>query len=69
MTWTDYPGGSVRLDGAKVGEFCIEGRIEWWGYGAGWRPRSDVPVIGPFNYRNDAKGAMDSQLPFFGETA
>jgi hypothetical protein len=64
MNWIDYPGGSIRSDGAKVGEFVINGRVEWWGYPAGWVPRGSTcgDPAGPFNYRHDAKAAMDASL-------
>ena len=66
MTWIDHPGGSIRHDGAKVGEFPIDGRFEWWGYPAGYRPRHSNPelVQGPFESRQLAKDAMDTAIPF-----
>ena len=66
MTWTDYPGGSVRDDGARVGEFCVDGRFEWWGYPSGYRPRHSNPelVQCPFETRGQAKYAMDTAIPF-----
>lgn len=60
--WTDYPGGSVREDGAKVGEFCIGGSFEWWGYPPGWRHRGTIDALGPFQSRQEAKDAMTSWL-------
>jgi hypothetical protein len=60
--WTDYPGGSVRSDGAKAGEFIIDGRFEWWGYPPHSRPRGEVDAIGPFATRDEAKDALTSCL-------
>jgi hypothetical protein len=65
MTWTDHPGGSVRSDGAKVGEFCINGKFEWWAYPAGWYPRCTIETLqplGPFFSRKKAKQEMDYHL-------
>ncbi|BDU76249.1 hypothetical protein [Mesoterricola sediminis] len=66
MIWTDYPGGSVRSDGAKVGEFFMAqgGPPEWWGYPAGWRPRGGMDATGPYRTRQEAKDALSSALPF-----
>ncbi len=71
MTWTDHYGGSIRHDGAKVGEFCIEGRYEWWGYPADYRYGRTNPelVQGPFESRELAKNAMDTAIPFPTEIA
>lgn len=60
--WTDYPGGSIREDGSKIGEFIVSGRFEWWAYPAGWTPRGNVEALGPFNSRQEAKVGMTSFL-------
>lgn len=60
--WIDHQGGAVRGDGAKVGEFPIDGRYEWWAYPPGWRPRGPVDALGPFNSRQEAKVALSSWL-------
>lgn len=63
--WNDYPGGSARSDGAKVGEFPsgTNGEMEWWGYPASWTPRRGMDAAGPFRSRQEAKDAMTSVLP------
>jgi len=55
MEWTDYPGGSIRIDGFKIGEFIIDGDFQWWGYPPGWRPRGGMEALGPFKSRQEAK--------------
>lgn len=57
-TWTDKPSmTSVRDDGAKVGGFWVNGRVEFWGY-----PVSACPT-GPHETCEEAKRAVDSALP------
>lgn len=48
---------SVRDDGAKVGCFSVNGRLEWWGY-----PLS-AGATGPHASCEEAKAAVDSALP------
>ena len=43
----------------KYGLFVVEGRMEWWAYPAGWRPRGTVEAKGPFRSRNAAKASLD----------
>lgn len=62
LKWTDYPSGSVREDGAKVGEFCLNGGFEWWAYPPGWVHRGTVDALGPFQSLQEAKDAMTSWL-------
>lgn len=62
MKWTDYPGGSVREDGAKVGEFFMDNEAQWWGYPPRWRHRGTIDALGPFLSRREAKDAMSSWL-------
>ena len=66
MSWTDRPGASERHDGARVAEFLIEGRIEWWAYPAGYKHRVSCPdlVQGPFPDRQLAKNALEVAIPF-----
>lgn len=62
LPWTDKQTmTSVRADGAKVGGFVVDGRLEWWGY-----PVNGCPT-GPHASCEDAKRAVDAALPFGGE--
>ena len=55
--WTDKPSlTSVRTDGAKVGGFIVDGRLEWWGYSPANHP------TGPHATLEDAKRAVDAGL-------
>ena len=60
--WIDHQGGSVRADGGKIGEFCMDGRYSWWFYPPQWRPRGDVEALGPFNSRQEAKVGAQAWL-------
>jgi len=60
--WIDHQGGSVRSDGAKIGEFCMDGVYQWWFYPPDWRPRGNVEALGPFNSRQEAKVGAQSWL-------
>ena len=62
MNWTDRPGSSVRADGARVGEWFTNGKSEWWGYPAAWRPRCELTALGPYSTRAQAKYAVDTSL-------
>jgi hypothetical protein len=64
LTWTDHPGGSIRSDGAKVSEFCFDGKREIWGYPPNWRPRGleTLRPVGPFANYGEAKAHMDQWL-------
>lgn len=62
MKWVDRPGTSVREDGAKAGEFVIDGKVVWFAYPANWRPRCELTALGPFPTREQAKYAVDTNL-------
>jgi hypothetical protein len=62
MTWTNRPGSSRREDGAKVGEFFLNGKPQWFAYPASWRPRCEFAALGPFDTRDEAKYAIDTWL-------
>lgn len=57
--WTVRPSGfsAVRADGAKVGAFWPDGRMEWWGY------TPDKIPSGPHQTRIEAQAAIDAALP------
>lgn len=58
--WTDRDGKSVHVLGHKVGLFTgIDGKLEWWAYPAGWKPRGTIEAKGPFRSRSAAKAALD----------
>ena len=64
MRWHDKGTTSIREDGAKVGEFTMDGKPGWWGYPASWKPRGHVEAVGPFLDREEAKAAVDSALVY-----
>lgn len=58
MEWIDKPSfTSIRSDGAKVGAFWPDNRMEWWGYTPGGLP------TGPHATCDDAKRSIDASLP------
>ena len=62
MSWTDRAASSRREDGAKVAEFFVNDRPEWWGYPANWRPRCELAALGPYDTREQAKYGIETYL-------
>lgn len=60
LTWTDNAFSSRRSDGALVGGFVIDGRVEWWAHPQGIRTKDGrANGLGPFPTRELAKQALD----------
>lgn len=60
LTWTDNAFSSRRSDGAIIGGFVIDGRVEWWAHPQGLRTKDGrANGLGPFPTRELAKQALD----------
>jgi hypothetical protein len=56
--WVDGACSSKRSDGARVGGFWINGKLEWWSYPSDYSIRANN-ALGPFTTINAAKDALD----------
>lgn len=62
LAWIDNAFSSRREDGALVGGFIIEGRVEWWAHPKGIRTREGLrDARGPFPTRELAKASIDPE--------
>ena len=62
LTWIDSQFSSRRSDGAIIGGFVIDGRVEWWAHPQGLSTKDGrANGIGPFPTRELAKRALDPE--------
>jgi hypothetical protein len=58
--WIDneYAYTGKRNDGARVGGFWLNGKLEWWAYPSNYSMKLNN-ALGPFSTMNAAKDALD----------